>query len=213
MKVLSVNVGQEQRQPKRDEFEITGIYKLPTGQPVQVHPLGLPGDFIGDLRNHGGPDQAVYVYGERDYAWWSERLGRKLEPGTFGENLTISDFESAPARIGDQLQIGSVVLELTAPRIPCGTLARRMRDPMFTKAYRHAERPGVYCRVIEEGELKQGDPVVLIPSEGPTVSNVEVFRTYFERKPDAALLHRILAAPISVRLKDELEEKLARLGS
>ncbi len=61
MKVLSVNVGQEQRQSKRDEFEITGIYKVPIGEPVQVRRLGLPGDFIGDLRNHGGPDQAVYV--------------------------------------------------------------------------------------------------------------------------------------------------------
>ena len=46
---------------------------------------------IASKKHHGGPDQAVYVYGEHDYAWWSEQLGRPLEPGTFGENLTVRE--------------------------------------------------------------------------------------------------------------------------
>ncbi len=116
--------------------------------------MGLEGDSIVDKKNHGGRDQAVYIYGGADYAWWSRArpdLDHGYQPGTFGENLTISDLESAEYAVGDRLQIGEVVLEVTAPRIPCVTLAARMGDPQFIKAFMAAERPGLYCRVIVEG--------------------------------------------------------------
>lgn len=142
MKILSVNIGERRTQPKGDGFETTGIFKIPTRERVHIGTLGLPGDVICDVKDHGGPDQAVYLYGAPDYAWWSEQLGRQLEPGTFGENLTLSDFESARYNIGDRLQMGTLVLEFTAPRIPCSTLARRMGDSEFIKKYRAAERPG-----------------------------------------------------------------------
>src|SRR5512140_333389 len=129
MHVLSVNIGEKRTQPKGDGLEITGIFKVPTDAEVQVSALGIPSDVIWDQKNHGGPDQAIYIYGAPDYAWWSAELGRQLEPGTFGENLTLSEFESARYNIGDRLHIGSVILEFSAPRIPCSTLARRMRDP------------------------------------------------------------------------------------
>ncbi len=212
MEILSVNVGQKRTQPKGNGLETTGIYKTPEYQPVQVGRLGLTGDFICDQKNHGGPDQAVYIYGEPDYAWWSAQSGRVLEPGTFGENLTLSEFESANVRIGDRLQIGSLVLEFTAPRIPCSTLARRMRDPKFVKAYRQAEKPGVYCRVIQEGPVMVGDAATLIPNKSPTVSNLEIFRAHMQRQPDPVTLRRILQAPISVRMREDMEEVLQKLG-
>src|SRR5512133_2905007 len=115
MRVLSVNIGQKRTQPKRDSLEITGIYKEPVSGPVTVQTLGLQDDFIGDHKHHGGPDQAVYIYGDPDYKWWSAELGRNLQPGTFGENITLSDFVSASYYIGDRLHIGSVILEFTAP--------------------------------------------------------------------------------------------------
>src|SRR5512140_1161572 len=133
MKVLSVNIGAKRTQPKGNGLETTGIYKMPAQEPVWIGAAGIPDDFIGDLKDHGGPDQAVYLYGQPDYDWWSEQLGRQLEPGTFGENLTLSEFESARYNIGDRLQVGSLILEFTAPRIPCSTLARRMGDAHFVK--------------------------------------------------------------------------------
>ena len=78
-------------------------------------------------------------------------MGREIAPGTFGENLTISDLETAGLAIGDRIQVGDVCLEVTAPRIPCGTFAARMGDPGFVARFRIAERPGAYCRVIREG--------------------------------------------------------------
>ncbi len=212
MRILSVNIGQERGQPKGDGLEITGIYKVPFEGPVKVERLGLPGDFISDQENHGGPDQAVYIYGLPDYEWWSGELGVQLEPGTFGENLTLSDFESARYNIGDRLRVGSVLLEFTAPRIPCSTLARRMRDPSFVKKYKQAERPGMYCRVIQEGTLQAGDLATLIPYTGPTVSALDVFREHQSREKHIELLRRILESPIAIRERLDVEEDLKKLA-
>ncbi len=213
MQLLSVNIGQERTQPKGDGLEITGIYKLPVSGALKVERLGLPGDFISDQANHGGPDQAVYLYGAPDYEWWSRELGVQLEPGTFGENLTLSDFESARYNIGDRLHVGSVLLEFSAPRIPCSTLARRMRDPSFVKKYKQAERPGMYCRVIQEGTLQAGDVATLIPYTGATVSSLDVFREHQSREKHPDLLRRILEAPVAIRERQDVEEDLKKLGA
>ena len=147
---------------------------------MQVTADGLADDTIVDTRNHGGPDQAVYIYGGTDYAWWSVELGRELAPGMFGENLTISDLESAPLAIGDRLHSGGVILEVTAPRIPCWKLAQRMGDPGFVKRFRAAERPGAYCRVVRVGSIRAGEPVTLVPYAGERVTVAEIFRDYYE---------------------------------
>ena len=146
MKLISINIGQERSILNAKASGKTGIYKLPVTSPVPVTSNGLPGDVVCDTKHHGGPDQAIYIYGAADYQWWSEALGRELAPGTFGENLTISDLESAPVRVGDILEIGAVRLQVTSPRMPCRTLAARMQDAAFIDAFRQAERPGLYCR-------------------------------------------------------------------
>jgi MOSC domain-containing protein YiiM len=211
MKILSVNIGHQRTQQKGNELEITGIYKMPTVEPVQISSLGIREDFIYDQRFHGGPDQAIYLYGEPDYAWWSKELGRDLAAGTFGENLTLSEFESARYSVGDRLQIGSAVLEFTAPRTPCSTLARRMGDPMFVKRYRRAERPGMYCRVIREGIVRMGEPVNFIPYEAEGVPALEIFRDHYRRDRDAETLRLFLKAPVAMRTRAEVERNLQKL--
>jgi len=213
MRLFSVNVGHEQTQTKGNEIETTGIYKVPAAGAVEISYLGIEGDFIGDQDNHGGPDQAVYVYGSTDYDWWRGELGREIDAGTFGENLTISGLESATLNIGDRLQVGGVLLEVTAPRIPCSTLAARMRDPEFVKTYRHGERPGLYCRVIQGGAVQAGDDVVLRPRAGETVSILEMFRNHYLRSKDEATLRRFLAAPISIRARVSIERDLRRIAA
>ncbi len=211
MELLSVNIGTKQTQPKGDQWEITGIYKRPTRDMVQITSLGIREDFIGDPKNHGGPDQALYIYGQPDYEWWSAELGGPLEPGTFGENLTISSLQSADFHIGDRLQVGTVLLEITAPRIPCSTLARRMGDPKFVKRYRYAERPGLYCRVIREGYLQTGEEVRLERYAGETLSILQMFRDHYDNHKTEAMLRRHLQAPIAIRAREEAEQDLQAL--
>ena len=211
MQLLSINIGQKRNQQKGNELETTGIYKHPVQEPVEIKSLGIQTDFICDQKNHGGPDQAIYVYGLPDYEWWSNELGRELTAGTFGENLTISELESAPRHIGDRLHIGSAILEVSAPRIPCATLARRMNDPHFVKRYRQAGRPGLYCRVIQEGWVQTGNEVKVEPYPGETISILQMFRDYYDNHKNEEMLRRHLRAPIAIRARKESEEDLQRL--
>ncbi|MBI3168172.1 MAG: MOSC domain-containing protein, partial [Chloroflexi bacterium] len=144
MKLISINAGKEQTQINKDKAEITGIYKTALEGPVQLTPLGIAEDFIGSPDHHGGPDQALYVYGEGDYHWWEDELQREIHPGMFGENLTISGLECGGFNIGDYLYIGDVSLQVTAPRIPCSTFATKIGDPQWVKKFSAADRPGFY---------------------------------------------------------------------
>jgi MOSC domain-containing protein YiiM len=213
MQLISVNIGKERAIDNAKKSGKTGIYKLPVSAPVKVYSLGLESDFICDMKNHGGADQAIYVYGLPDYEWWSKELGRDLVPGTFGENLTISGLESARFSIGDRLRLPSVVIEVTAPRIPCSTLAARMGDPVFAKRFRFAERPGLYCRVIQEGYVQAGESVVLEPYRGETVTAIEMFRDVYEPQLSESTLRRYLSAPVALRDRVDKEEQLRKLLS
>ena len=203
MKLTSVNIGQERSIPNAKASGKTGIYKLPINTSVRIANDGIPGDAICDTKHHGGPDQAIYIYGTADYQWWSEALGQELGPGTFGENLTISELESAHLSVGDRLQIGTVSLQVTSPRMPCVTLAARMGDTKFMDKFRQAERPGLYCRVLQDGQVQAGGPVRLERYTGETVTILEMFRDYYQASLDEARLRRYLAAPISTRARAE----------
>jgi len=211
MQLSSINIGQARAIRNGKASGTTGIYKSPVDVPIQITALGLPGDVICDSANHGGVDQAVYVYGTTDYAWWSAALERDLAPGTFGENLTIGELESAQLYIGDRLHVGAAILEVTAPRIPCATLAARMGDPAFVKRFRYAERPGLYCRVIQEGVVCVGDQVRLERYAGETILAIEMFRDYYVADLDEARIRRQLAAPIAVRARADLMAQLEKV--
>jgi len=209
MKLTSVNIGQSRLNTKGRR---TGIFKEPVAGAVRVGKLGLAGDAVVDTRHHGGPDQAVYVYSVSDYAWWATQLNRAMPPGTFGENLTLDSYASAEAGIGDRITIGEVVLEVTSPRVPCGTLENRMDLRGFINAFIDAERPGVYCRVISEGNLSAGQAVTVEPyTRGERVLSVDVFREFYASPHHEAVLRRHLAAPIAERTRRDDERELAKL--
>lgn len=211
MKLISINVGKERTQQRKDYFETTGIYKMPVNGPVEIKALGIEGDAICDTKNHGGPDQAIYVYGGGDYAWWSQEIGKELAPGTFGDNLTISELESAQFNVGDYLHIGEITLQVTSPRIPCGTFATRMDDPQWVKKFRAAERPGLYCRVIKQGIVRSGDEVSAEKFTGETISIMQMYRDYYEKNKSEETLRKHLNAPIDIRSRRDLEEELQKL--
>lgn len=211
MKLLSINVGREREIQRHRTLVKTGIYKEPLHTSAYISATGLTGDTISDRKHHGGADQAVYVYGAADYTWWEKMLNRELVPGTFGENLTISGLESSRVNVGDQLCLGDAIIEVTAPRIPCETFAARMNDPDFVKKFRDAERPGFYCRVLQEGTVTAGDPVSLTEYAGATVSIQEMFQDAYKSNLSEAVLHRYLAAPISIRERHKKERRLQEI--
>lgn len=210
MQLISINLGEERTLQRKDYVEQTGIFKIPTNQPVQVTKLGLEGDVIVSKKHHGGPDQAVYIYGTADYAWWAQETGKNFVSGMFGENLTISELESAQFNIGDYLHIGAVTLQVTAPRIPCGTFAARMEEPQWVKMFRAAERPGLYCRVIKEGILKAEEPVTVEKYTDETISILQMFRDYYVKHKSKEMIRLHLNAPIAIRDRISLEAELQK---
>jgi len=210
MKLISVNIGKEGTVQRKLYKEKTGIFKIPAKGAVQITKLGLAGDVIVSKKHHGGPDQAVYIYGDADYDWWRNELDRELAPGIFGENLTISGLESAAFAIGDILHLGEVTLQVTAPRIPCKTFSARMEDPQFVKKFRAAERPGLYCRVLKEGEVKAGDSVRVEKYPHDTVTILDVYRDYYAPDFQASAIQRFLDAPIAISMRKEKEAQLKK---
>ena len=208
MKLLSVNTGQPQAVESKDG--LTGIFKQPRLGAVHIGRLGLSGDHIQDKKNHGGPEQAVYVYTQPDYDHFSALLRRDLSPGTFGENLLIPELESAALPIGTRLRVGGALLEVTSARIPCATLAARMNDPHFVKLFRAQRRPGAYTRVLEEGQVQAGDAVAIEfqPPEG-SASVLDAFEFFYAKSPTQAQILKLLAAPaLHAKMRSELEARL-----
>jgi MOSC domain-containing protein YiiM len=151
----------------------TAIDKRAVARPVAVGALGLVGDQQADAEHHGGEDQAVYLYADEDADWWATELGRDIPPGLFGENLRTSGIDLSSTRIGQRLRVGaSVVLEVTAPRTPCVTFARRMDEPHWVKRFTEHRAPGAYARVVEAGVISAGDEVVALvdPAHEVTVA-------------------------------------------
>ena len=211
MRIESINKGSVETLAHGDKSFVSGICKYPVSGAVEISREGIPGDAIVATEHHGGPDQAIYAYSADDYDWWAETTGRDYPPGLFGENLTISDMPSN-MRIGDRLLIGEVVLEATAPRIPCSTFAARMQDSSFGLAFRNAERPGIYFRVLNEGEIAAGDSVTFIENDDSEVTILDLFHFYYERRHDAATLQRLLDAPLAERMRAKVEGKLSTLA-
>lgn len=158
-RVLSVNIGQPRPVERMGRPQSTAIRKEPVSGRIPVRGVNIDGDEQADRRVHGGPEQAVYAYAREDYDWFEHELGQPLDPGTFGENLTIEGVDVSGARVGERWTVGSVVLEVTRPRLPCWKLGDRMGDQRFVARFADAERFGAYLRIVQEGELASGDEV------------------------------------------------------
>ncbi|WP_367134664.1 MULTISPECIES: MOSC domain-containing protein [Streptomyces] len=205
MHLLSVNVGRAGTAdiPGVPGFEAglaTAIDKRPVDGPVAVSApgpkgtggSGLAGDTIVSLRHHGGDDQAVYAFAREDLDRWERELGRPLPDGSFGENLTTSGIDVNGARIGERWRIGpDLVLEVSAPRIPCRTFAAWLGESGWIKRFTQEAAPGAYLRVIEPGEIRAGDEISVVHRPGHEVSVSFVFRA---NTVERALLPRVLAA-------------------
>ena len=200
--VRSVNVGSPRRQ-RVPKGKATGIAK----QPVEVIAVadpgpkrvedgaavsGVAGDFVGDGKHHGGSAQAVYAMAREELDWWSGELGRELPDGMFGENLTTMGLDVDAAEMGDIWRVGSAVLRVSGPRVPCATFAARMGERGWVKRVAARGRLGTYLAVHEPGEIRPGDEIVVERSR-TGVDVPSVLRAYLG---DADAAHRVLRARV-----------------
>jgi len=191
-KVLSVNVGTVR------EFEYGGrparsaIWKSPAVGRITARGVNLAGDDQADRKAHGGPDKAVYAYAVEDARWWEQQIGRSFAHGEFGENLTTEGIEVNDSLVGERWEIGTTVLEVSEPRIPCWRPGVRMNDPIFPRRFAGAMRPGAYLRIVVEGRVGAGDEIRVVERPGHGLTIRDVSRIYTRDRDE---VERLLAVP------------------
>lgn len=195
MIIESLNVGLPRKEVFANKEIITGICKSAVSGPLLLKKLGFEGDGVGDLRYHGGPDKAVCVYSKEHYPRWEKILGITLPPAAFGENLTVSHLHEEDVCIGDIFQLGTAVAQVSQPRQPCKTLAARYDRGDMIKLVRDSGRTGFYLRVIEEGMVEKGGPLVLKERDPHGITVAFANRIYHHDNRNCEGIRMVLAVP------------------
>jgi MOSC domain-containing protein YiiM len=181
-KVLSVSVGLPREFGYNGRPAKSAIWKSPVAGRVAARGVNLAGDDQADRQAHGGPDKAVYAYAVEDLRWWAGEIGRPLQNGELGENLTTEGIDVNGALVGELWAIGTTLLEVSEPRVPCWKLGVRMNDKLFPRRFTEALRPGAYLRILVEGDVGAGDEIRVVERPGHDLTVRDVLRIYaFDR--------------------------------
>ena len=206
-RVLSINVTSVVHQGEWTGSEgRTGIDKRSVAGQIEFKNNGVAGDRIIDTNVHGGYDQAVYAYAREDALWWEKEIGEEITAGNFGENLTTEGIDVNAALVGEQWKIGSVILEVSQPRIPCRVFAGFWKRATLIKDFTQAGRPGAYLRIIQEGTAQAGDAIEVIYKPDHSVSISDLFSA---KSGERAKINEIKVVPQLSQGFKEWAEKIA----
>lgn len=207
MEILSLSVGQPHAVAWKGGVVRTAIFKSPANRIVRIRKLNLDGDRQADLTVHGGADKAVYAYPSEHYEYWRKQLPEtQLSWSNFGENLTTTGLLEENIFIGDRVRVGSAVLSLTQPRLPCYKLAVRFNRDDMIKRFLVSRRLGFYFSVAEEGEAGAGSRIEILSRDPEQVSVLDILDLYLGNTFDPGLLERVLRVEaLPLRWKSELQ--------
>ena len=192
MKIISVNVGRPRLLAWKGSTVSSGIFKEPVSGRVMLRATNLDGDRQADLSVHGGPNKAAYAYPSEHYPFWANQFpGHALTWGSFGENFTTEGMFETEVNIGDRYRIGSAIVMVRTPRLPCFKLAAKFQSEDIGKQFLRSGRSGFYFSVVEEGEIG-GDEFQFLGGESPTLTVLESFTLFWTPTPDIELLKRAI---------------------
>ena len=195
------------RRPNR-----TGIDKKPVEGIVAVGELGLDGDVQVNRKHHGGEGQAVYAYAQEDADWWAAELDRELPPGRFGENLRTTGLHLRGAVLGEQWQVGTALLQVTAWRVPCANFARFWGVPDLVERFAAHGATGAYLRVLQTGGIGAGDVVEVVARPDHDITVETAFRIAMNQRsrlPELAPAVQFMPVKDQPKLSEKIEKRLA----
>jgi MOSC domain-containing protein YiiM len=194
MKLISLNVARPRLIVYQGRTIDTGIFKEPVSGPVLLRTLNLDGDRQADLTVHGGPNKAVYGYPSEHYPFWREELpGANLPWGTFGENFTTTGLSEDELHIGDRFQIGSAIVMVRQPRMPCYKLAAKFQRDDMIERFLVSGRSGFYFSVEHEGSVAVEDDFQLLKQNNPGITIAEMNRLFVRDRYNRDLLRKAIA--------------------
>ncbi len=182
-RVDALYVGKPVRFRADGETSSIGARKT-TGEPTYLTYLGFEGDQVADQSVHGGPDKAVHFYPAEHYPVWRAHFEMKgikahslLETsGGFGENISGVGLTEGNVRIGDRFRVGKALVEIAQGRQPCWKIDHHFGIQGMTAAVISTGRCGLYFRVIEQGIVTAGDPLVQVEQATHSWSVARSFR-------------------------------------
>jgi MOSC domain-containing protein YiiM len=189
----------------------TAQFKEPVAVPVWLSALQLAGDEQADLRNHGGPDQALCVYPGAHYPYWQARLAQPLPPGSFGENLTLAEhWSEQEVCIGDVFAFGEAVVQVSQPRSPCWKIARRWQVPLLSKWMQESGFTGWYMRVLTPGLVGPTDTLELLERPSPEWPVARANAAKYHQRHDRELVAALAACPaLGERWRAKMQGRLS----
>ncbi len=210
MKIISTNIAKSAIIEWRGQKVETGIYKYAVESPIFLGSEDVANDHVIDRRYHGGSDKACYLYSADHYPFWQTKYpNQDWKWGMFGENLTISGLNESEIRIGDRFRIGDAVVQVTQPRQPCFKLGVRFGDQSVVSDFWTLPYPGVYVRVLLQGEVKTGDEMVLLESDLQSLSVSQVFSIFHHHQGDVDLIQKAIKEPfIAESCRRDIEKLL-----
>jgi MOSC domain-containing protein YiiM len=196
MKLISLNVARPRLTVYNGNTINTGIFKEPVSGPVPLRTLNLDGDQQADLAVHGGPNKAVYAYPSEHYGFWREELpGMNLPWGMFGENFTTEGLLEGELHIGDRLQIGTAIIVVRQPRVPCYKLAAKFKRNDILARFLRSGRSGFYFSVEREGVITAGGSFEILSQEPVAIRIAEMNHVFADDRYNRELLDKAIATP------------------
>jgi MOSC domain-containing protein YiiM len=210
MKLLSLNVARPRLIIYKGTTVNTGIFKKPVSGRVALRTLNLDGDQQADLSVHGGPYKAVYAFPSEHYEYWRTELpGMDLPWGMFGENLTTEGLTEGDLHIGDRLKIGSAILMVRQPRMPCYKLAAKFERDDLIERFLDSGRSGFYFSVEQEGDVSAGDSIEFVSANQAGITIAQMNRLFAHDRYNRDLLHRaIVTAELPESWREYFQRRL-----
>ncbi|PHN58495.1 molybdenum cofactor sulfurase [Pseudomonas sp. ICMP 8385] len=191
----------------------SAIDKQPRHGQLKLSTLGLSGDEQGDLRIHGGVEKAIHHYPLEHYALWADELGAHpllAQPGAFGENFSTTGWSEHDVCLGDRIQVGTALLEVSQGRMPCWKLSDRFAVPQLALRVQQSGRTGWYYRVLEEGLVSAGDNLQMVERPFADWSLARLSAVLFDKRVEPELLRECLALPLVPSWRRTLERRLEK---
>lgn len=212
-RLISLNIGKPAAIAHGSKEIFTGIFKTPSSNSHHLTLTGLQGDGQGDTVNHGGPDKAVCVYFEQRYPYWREQLASSVDYGAFGENFTLSHWTEDDLCIGDIIQAGEVILQVSQPRQPCFKLGLRHNLPELPVHVQKTGYTGFYFRVIKEGSIEAGTEFTITQRHPARKTISEANRIMYQDKQDLDGIRALLEVKeLAASWQEQLGGRLTKLS-
>jgi MOSC domain-containing protein YiiM len=193
MQIISTNIAKPTTFIWHGKEHTTGIYKKPVDTSIFLGNEEVKGDEVSDRKVHGGEFKACYLFSADHYPYWKDKYPHlDWTYGMLGENLTIEGLNEKELHIGDIYKVGNAVVQITQPREPCYKFAVKFDSNDVLKEFIDHGYPGTYVKVLEEGDVKNGDTFVLIEKSKDSISIWDFFKLLFSEEKNKAHIKAIL---------------------